>query len=889
MGLSIHTAAITAVVLEAVFALYLMQSAGTLLLGTVIRSVRTGGGNRRRQTENSYISYCQRQLLADLGLGLRSALLDVVRHGVFVGLYDPLSEGGNQFSSGILASLWFLVLLPATATAFVSIAILEIGLIAVCGSVCIIATSEALLLRFYEASRMHATHCPTCRTVGARPQFQCPSCTRVHADLRPGPLGGRWQRCACDEAALGTLDVLGRRSLPALCAKGHPLPPSSGAQRECMVEIVSGAASQCSYLRGVMTRLGTLTGAQHLSARIEDQASLASCANLMSGHARSDEIGVFVYVSSRLDGKGGCGILLNQAKSGTWEHLNSAQRRSLPIGTVGILLLLSPRSLLGAGSVEGREVYEPMPTSDADPDTLLAGVLAATAGNPAGRRRVPLAIVVLSDGEVENRVPRIGNDEQREVAASADIRTWLMDLGEHNFVTIISQEFKNARYFAVDTTEDHAKSVLHPVFWLVNQTTRSDLRELSSTNRTFAIDPVKQLWGTPVAKPLSYRRLPSRQRSRLLTKRASFWNSAVPSERSELRTRDAGLTSWALKATATIAVPVILGIPLALVAVRRNLLFSTFAQLWMMSKLWTAIICAALGVGVLWLVVGIILVAKPHQRSRPLGVSLGGLILCISIPVVAGSGFVASRLLVLGGVVGSPVTVVSTPSGNGYWLVSANGQVVGSGDAAVYATNRRQLDSVVDMAPTPHGKGYWLVTQIGNVSGIGNARVYGAAKSASGRVVGIVGAPDGLGYWITDNKGQVSAFGDAENLGSVSTFGIHVDDIIGIAATPDGKGYWLAGSDGGIFTFGDARFFGPFHSLKLDAPIVGIVASPDGMGYTTVGADGGVFAFGSSHFFGSLAKTRSVEHVVGIALEREDKGYVLARTNGATVRLPRGP
>src|ERR1700722_529400 len=72
------------------------------------------------------------------------------------------------------------------------------------------------------------------------------------------------------------------------------------------------------------------------------------------------------------------------------------------------------------------------------------------------------------------------------------------------------------------------------------------------------------------------------------------------------------------------------------------------------------------------------------------------------------------------------VGIAKTPSGNGYWLVGADGGVFTFGDARFFgSTGGVHLDEpVVGMAVTPSGNGYWLVGADGGVFTFGDARFF---------------------------------------------------------------------------------------------------------------------------------------------------------------------
>ncbi|HTW09925.1 MAG TPA: hypothetical protein VME46_20650 [Acidimicrobiales bacterium] len=185
------------------------------------------------------------------------------------------------------------------------------------------------------------------------------------------------------------------------------------------------------------------------------------------------------------------------------------------------------------------------------------------------------------------------------------------------------------------------------------------------------------------------------------------------------------------------------------------------------------------------------------------------------------------------------IHIAPTPDGKGYWLLSMDGGVFSFGDARYFgAADQRDPrgppggDNVaplgapaMSMATTPTGSGYWLVGDNGTVVGFGAARSYGSvAASALGRqeIVAIAATPDGHGYWLTSTSGHVYAFGDAVNVGDCSRRGSgceHLNSPVGsMMATPDGRGYWLFGTDGGVFAFGDAPFYGSVLSPKHVGP-----------------------------------------------------------------------
>jgi uncharacterized protein YkwD len=224
-----------------------------------------------------------------------------------------------------------------------------------------------------------------------------------------------------------------------------------------------------------------------------------------------------------------------------------------------------------------------------------------------------------------------------------------------------------------------------------------------------------------------------------------------------------------------------------------------------------------------------------------------------------------------------------TPSGHGFWRVTAAGEVLTVGDAHWYggATKTGLSHPVVGIAATPTGHGYWLVAADGGVFTFGDARFHGSAGTIPLRapVVGMAASPTGRGYRLVAADGGVFTFGDARFHGSAGTIPLRAP-VVGIATTLDGHGYVLAAADGGVFTFGNARFFGSLGDLPLEQPVVGVAGT--GRGYVLASADGGAFTFGNARFFGSASSSCPEADAVGIAASSGITGYWITFANART-------
>ncbi len=229
------------------------------------------------------------------------------------------------------------------------------------------------------------------------------------------------------------------------------------------------------------------------------------------------------------------------------------------------------------------------------------------------------------------------------------------------------------------------------------------------------------------------------------------------------------------------------------------------------------------------------------------------------------------------------VGLAATPSGGGYWRVSADGGVLTAGDAQFYGSAVGLTHNpVVAIAATRSGHGYWVTDNHGAVFSFGDAAFHGSmgGHALNLPVVGMAATPDGRGYWLVASDGGIFAF-NAPFRGSTGS--MHLNrPIVGMSSTPDGRGYWLVASDGGIFSFG-APFFGSTGSLRLNQPITGMAAAPAGDGYTMVAGDGGLFRFGTrSPFYGSAVNACPGAPAVAVATSVGATGYWIAFADART-------
>jgi len=149
-------------------------------------------------------------------------------------------------------------------------------------------------------------------------------------------------------------------------------------------------------------------------------------------------------------------------------------------------------------------------------------------------------------------------------------------------------------------------------------------------------------------------------------------------------------------------------------------------------------------------------------------------------------------------------------------VLSVGGEVVAFGDAAFRGqTFPLPLPlAAVGLAATPSGQGYWIATADARVLAFGDALLYSAtggplpaakptgSAAATSPTVAIAASPDGRGYWLLARDGGVFSFGVPFH-GSVPDRRSYTS-AVELRATESGGGYYVAGADGAVFAFGDA-------------------------------------------------------------------------------------
>lgn len=119
--------------------------------------------------------------------------------------------------------------------------------------------------------------------------------------------------------------------------------------------------------------------------------------------------------------------------------------------------------------------------------------------------------------------------------------------------------------------------------------------------------------------------------------------------------------------------------------------------------------------------------------------------------------------------------------------MGSDGGVFTFGDASFFGSLpglHMSVDDITGIASTPTGQGYYVVSKTGMVYAFGDARGLGSLPAGTASdVVSIVPTPNGGGYWLIGANGGVYPFGNAPDQGSLPALGVTVNNVVGAVPT----------------------------------------------------------------------------------------------------------
>jgi Double-GTPase 2 len=349
-----------------------------------------------------------------------------------------------------------------------TVGIVQAGARALAG---VLRTADTAALR---VKRIRGMRCPWCYERNIYPRYRCPACSRLHQDVRPGRYGVTRRRCACGQAWLPTLLILGSYRLPAVCTYGdHQMSDETGRFRELVLPLLGGrAAGKTRLMAAMLVALHELARGDAAGLRLANAETREAYDHLSkvldgNGHIRSTRDDVLPHAHSVLLRTGRANRLLHIFDP-SGERLDSRERtdalRYLQDGRT-FLFVLDPMSAAGfwesLGPGEAARLDRTL-ASDRRPDHVYALATDQLRDLRVPLRKSRLAVAISKTDLVgHTSVYRERQDGQQWV------RDWLgARLGLGNLVRLMDAEFGEVRFFftaAVTRAPREADRSIHPV------------------------------------------------------------------------------------------------------------------------------------------------------------------------------------------------------------------------------------------------------------------------------------------------------------------------------------------------------------------------------------------------------------------------------------------
>jgi hypothetical protein len=231
------------------------------------------------------------------------------------------------------------------------------------------------------------------------------------------------------------------------------------------------------------------------------------------------------------------------------------------------------------------------------------------------------------------------------------------------------------------------------------------------------------------------------------------------------------------------------------------------------------------------------------------------------------------------------VRLVSTATGDGYWLVTSTGRIYPRGDATTLSHGgtygcpslKKLKTPIIGVVPTPDHGGFWEYTARGQANCYGDADFFGEYPSPPPLpVTGMAITPDGRGNALVQSNGAIQTFGDFANRGSLAGTTLP-NPIAGIAF--DGTvGYWMYSSVGQVYPIG--IFVVSYGSIDSSSAIVSMIPTSDSGGYWLAASDGHATHEGDAASFGSTS-VAAAKRIVALAVTPDYGGYWELGVTGA--------
>lgn len=301
--------------------------------------------------------------------------------------------------------------------------------------------------------------CPHCYETNPRPSYHCPNsdCSIIHRDVSPGPLGVVKRRCACGTSFRTTISAASK-VLVALCPScGEPLVKGSGARRTVQLPAFgSVGAGKTRFFAAALTAVGRQLDSVHGSLEglnTEAEGFLrASERAIDSGTATEKTIHTMRPEGRPLKLTDASGKVLElqvmDAAGESFTSLQATEELTYVNAAMTMVFVLDPLALprVQVDMRAARDLPDILVASG-DQEAAYASVVDRIRSEAVDLTKRHLA-VVLTKTEVLQKLP---SGMSLDPENSDGIRNWLIDVEQDGLVRRIESDFRDVRYFAIDS------------------------------------------------------------------------------------------------------------------------------------------------------------------------------------------------------------------------------------------------------------------------------------------------------------------------------------------------------------------------------------------------------------------------------------------------------
>lgn len=317
--------------------------------------------------------------------------------------------------------------------------------------------SDRLLMQRARAVMM----CPIDYRTTKRPSYRClnPDCQVIHRDISPGPLGIFRRRCECGWSFPTTVRVAGRALVPLCPYCDAELAPGTGTRRTIQIPTFgSVSAGKTRFLSSALVQAKEHLeesggGLEPLSSAAESYLKRGAFA-MDRGHdtpktADQSRPAGRPFMVTGPNGR----VLEIQVLDAAGERFvswDTAKELSYLEQAPTLLAVLDPLSFPKVSEELARAHLDPVAVAPADAQEYAYSAVTDGLRQKGVRLSTHRLAVVLSKVDVVGHLPC---GTCLDPSSSEDIRNWMVERGMGALVAQIERDFRDIRFFAVDSSK----------------------------------------------------------------------------------------------------------------------------------------------------------------------------------------------------------------------------------------------------------------------------------------------------------------------------------------------------------------------------------------------------------------------------------------------------